>query len=559
MFRFLPGYSRIQSRLSALLDQPLWGSRHRVPVMGSFGLMPTRGQSIFIAYIVVINVLLLCLPLRTIQPNVRMESHHMQQVQMIGDRAGVLAFALYVALFLFSSRNNVLLYITNWSHSTFLLLHRWVAYACLFQTVMHSILLLHYFVKRQDHAAESQMPYWYWGIIATLATCLMWPLSILPVRQRMYEAFLAVHQLLAALVLITGFLHIWYLFEWDWGYEIWIYIVGGIWFCDRLLRLLRMAKNGKRTARVTVVDPGSDLLRVEIDGTVADGHVYLYFPSLSWRVWESHPFSVLSSHAGGFARNESTQTRGRVVQVQPDVEKSGIPSEQNVAQRSNSSLSAEREHHATTEASGPRAVLLVRPQTGTTKALLEQTRAAGGEFCLSVLVESSYHANPSARELNRCSTLVGIAGGVGITAVLPMARSFSGSKRRIWWGAKHDDIIRAIQPETRQLSPVLELETVVGARLPIVDIIRDELSREDEKGNIGVIVCGPATMADDVRKAVGNSCSPPRRKGESSSWMRLLVSKRMKSRSLQIILEFQRQISATVFCTLRDRAHACVY
>lgn len=471
--------------------------------MKNSGLMPTRGQSLFIAYIIIINVLLLCLPLRTIQPNVRMESHHMQQVQMIGDRAGVLAFALYVALFLFSSRNNILLWITNWSHGTFLMLHRWIAYACLFQTVMHSILLLHYFVKWQDHTAESQLPYWYWGIIATLATCLMWPLSILPVRQKMYEVFLAVHQLLAALVLITGFLHIWYLYDWDWGYEIWIYIAGGLWFCDRLLRLLRLASNGKRTATVTVIDAESDLLRVEIDGVVADGHVYLYFPSLSWRVWESHPFSILSSHAGENVRGEVDRNQGAVPNAETDAEKKGVSPDPNIVQRSNSSSSNEAANNLITQTSGPRAVVLVRPQTGTTKALLERTRAAGGKLSLSVLIESSYHANPSARELAHCSTLIGIAGGVGITAVLPMARAFGGLRSRVWWGAKHDDIIRAIQPEVRQLGPSVELETVVGSRLPVSDILRDELLRDDEKGNVGIVVCGPASMADDVRRAVG--------------------------------------------------------
>lgn len=503
MFRFLPGYPHWQSRLNAFLDQPLWGRKHRAPVMGNFGLMPTRGQSIFIAYIIIINVVLLCLPLRTLQPNVRMESHHMQQVQMIGDRAGVLAFALYVALFLFSSRNNVLLWVTNWSHSTFLILHRWIAYACIFQTVMHSILLLHYFVKWQDHAAESQLPYWYWGIIATLATCIMWPLAVLPIRQKMYEVFLAVHQLLAALVLITGFLHIWYLYEWDWGYEIWIYVAGAIWFLDRLLRGLRMASNGKRLATVTMIDQESDLLRVEIDGIVADGHVYLYFPSLSWRVWESHPFSILSSHAGGNFRPALTSNSGAVADAKAGVAEKGVSNRPNVVQRSNSSSSAEATAGTTLQATGPRAVVLVRPQTGTTKALIERTQAAGGKIQLPVLIESSYHANPIARELAHCSTFIGIAGGVGITAVLPMARAFGGSRSRIWWGAKHDDIIRAIQPEVAQLSPLIELETVVGSRIPVSDVLKDELLREDEKGSVGVVVCGPASMADDVRRTVG--------------------------------------------------------
>lgn len=469
--------------------------------MGNMGIMPTRAQSLYIGYMLIINVVLMVQPARTLQPNFRLESHHMQRVQMLGDRAGVLAFCLFLALFLFSSRNNILIWITNWSHSTFLLLHRWVAYICIYQTVMHSILLLHYFVKWGDHAAESQLPYWYWGIIATLAICLMWPLAILPIRQKMYEVFLATHQILAALVLIASFLHIWYLFTWDWGYEIWVYIPGGIWFLDRALRIARIASNGRRTAVVTTVDEESDLLRVEIDGLVAEGHVYLYFPSLGWRFWENHPFSVLSTFTGSASQTVvSSVTEKAIASSKLDTEKA---TDLEISQNTAGSSSSDNEGEPELLGLKPRVTLLIRPQTGTTKSLLAQTRAAGGKISIPVYIESSYHANPATRELTHCSTLIGIAGGVGITAVLPIARTFGGLRSRIWWGAKHNDIVRAVQPELKQLRASIEVETTIGTRLPVMDIIRDELMREDEKGNLGVVVCGPPSMADDVRQAIG--------------------------------------------------------
>lgn len=507
LFRFLPGYSRLTSRLNAILDQPLIGHRHRVPVRGNLGLMPTRAQSLYIGYMLIINVVLMCLPARTLQPNSRMESHHMQRVGMLGDRAGVLAFCLYIALYLFSARNNILIWVTGWSHGTFLLLHRWVAYICVYQTVMHSILMLAYFVIWADHSAESQLPYWYWGIIATLATCIMWPLSVLPVRQKMYEVFLATHQILAALVLIGGFLHIWYLFEWNWGYEIWIYVPGAIWFLERCLRLFRIASNGKRTAVLTTIDEESDLLRVEIDGLVAEGHVYLYFPTLSWRFWENHPFSVLSTFAGGASRvgNVSTVNEKTASASSLDAEKAPAATTRDLNQASPSSASSDNENEAAvpTTLLTPRATLLIRPQTGTTKALLAKTRAAGGRLSIPVLIESSYHANPSLHKLSHCSTLVGIAGGVGITAIIPIARTFGGLRSRLFWGAKHDDIVRAIQPELQQLSTSVAVETTIGTRLSVTEILREELLRDDEKGDLGVVVCGPGSMADEVRQVVG--------------------------------------------------------
>ncbi|VUC30102.1 unnamed protein product [Clonostachys rosea] len=495
--RFIPGYAKLTSRISAMLDKPLWGHRHRVPVYGNFGHMPTRGQSIFIAYIIIINVILLCLPLRTLQPNVRMESHHMQHVQVVGDRAGVLGFCLYIALFLFSSRNNILLWVTDWSHSTYLLLHRWVAYVCIFQTVVHSILLLHYFVGWQDHATESKLPYWYWGIIATLATCLMYPLSLLSLRQKMYEVFLAIHQILAALILIAAFLHIWYLYSYNWGYEIWIYVAGVIWFMDKALRVVRIAANGFRTATVTSVDESSDLLRIEIDDVVVEGHVYLYFPSLSWRVWENHPFSVLSSFA---------ELKSQGADTILDTGRDGEKETRNTVTPLDVGGSSPSEEHQTTSSvpirAHPKAVLLIRAQAGTTASLLSLVRAQKGSLSIRVLVESSYRATPSTRNLKGCSSLVGIAGGVGITAVLPIASRFDGISSRVFWGVKHDDILRSIKPEIEQYKSKVELHTTIGTRMHLGEILQAELLREDVKGNLGIAVCGPPAMSDDVRKVV---------------------------------------------------------
>lgn len=529
ILRFLPAHP-VTSRVSVWLDQPFWGHRHRVPVAGNIGIMPTRGQALFIAYILIINIFLAIFPLHLVQPNYMAPSREHQIIFIIGDRTGVLAMADFVALFLFASRNNILLWITNWSHSTFLLLHRWVAYACIMQTVMHSILMLVLYDRfHGTHASESKLDYWVWGIVATLALVLMWPAALLPVRQKMYQLFLSTHQLLAALGLIATFLHIWYLFEYNWGYEIWVYIAGGIWFLDRALRILRIAANGIRTATVTPVGQDGEYLRVDIEGVAADGHAYLYFPTLSWKVWEAHPFSVVSSFTGSSAASPSApglllhadegDKETTAASSSTDVEKSAGQT----TQRTSSSASLPKDAvqgtttttvaatttptETKTAAQGPirpRATLLVRSLSGATKLLA--AKAAGGPISLPVLVESSYDANPSVRKLDRCASLVCVAGGVGITAVLPIARRFSGLRTRLCWGMRTDDLMGAAAPELERLAsdrPGVAVETSVGARLPIAEILRAELLREDEVGDIGIVVCGPPGMADECRRVIG--------------------------------------------------------
>ncbi|KAK2763915.1 hypothetical protein FQN54_009534 [Arachnomyces sp. PD_36] len=516
--RFLPGHSGFTSRLNVILSQPLWGHNCRTPAFANTGIMPTRGQGLFIAYIFLVNIFLMIYPHNLLQPNFMSESDHAQLTQMVGDRAGVLAFANFVALFLFSSRNNLLLWVTNWSRSTYLLLHRWVGYACIGQTVLHSILMLYWYDHWADDIVESKLPYWFWGVIATLAICLMLPLAMLPIRQRAYEVFLILHQLFSALTLIGSFLHIWYLYQYLWGYEIWIYIAEGIWFLDRAMRIVRVVCNGKRTATFSAVDASGDYLRVDIEGVVADGHVYLYFPNLSWRVWESHPFSIMAS----FASSSSPPDESKAVESDPEkgtksvdiTTEKDVPSQNDLSpQTSSNSL-----HGGPVR---PRSTLILRPQSGTTKDIAARTLASGGTVSLPVLIESSYHASPSARELSHCSTLLCIAGGVGITGVLGFAHKFAGPRGRLCWSVRTQALARAVESEIKQLGPQVTVETTVGARLPLGQIIREELGRDDDKGILGISVCGPPGMADEVRGLVGQLAGSRRGvvfKDEAFSW-----------------------------------------
>lgn len=501
---------RFISRIANSLDQPLIGNSHRTPYFRS-GTMPTRAQSLFFAYLVIINIILMCLPLRLLQPNARLPSTYQNMLQVISDRAGVLAAANLVPLLLTSSRNNLLLWLTNWSHTTFLLVHRWLGYIVILQTVVHSVGLLHYYLLYSDHTAESQLPYWYWGIISTLAICLVWPLSVLPVRQQAYEIFLISHQILAALALVAYFLHIWYLFQYNWGYEIWVYIAGAIWFLDRLFRIIRIARHGTRTAYITAVAPDSELLKVEIPGIYAEGHAYLYFPSLSWRFWENHPFSVLSSFSSESVSDsaplaENTSESSRADEKSATTNTAPIPTHNGTA---NDISPARVPAHP---APVPKTTFLLRPQTGLTLNLLHRTRANNGSLSLPVWIESSYHAQ-SIHRLNQCSTLICIAGGVGITAILPILRSYAGSGReaRLYWAVKHNDTVDALGNDIRALERGgVRVEIKIGDRFDVHGIIGDEVLNGKDAirghgvaGDVGIAVCGPPGMADDVRCAIG--------------------------------------------------------
>ncbi|RXW15554.1 hypothetical protein EST38_g10302 [Candolleomyces aberdarensis] len=506
LFRFLPIHPLWYSRLVAILEKPLVGHRHRSPMVANLGIMPTRGQTLYIAYLVLTQIFLAIFPLVFLFPNSIAPTRQKHFFVLIGNRTGALAMADFVALFLFSSRNNILLWITNWSHSTFLLLHRWIGYCLIFQVSIHSAIYLA--VYYADHATESQQPYWIWGVVGTLAFVVLWPASILPVRQKAYEIFLISHQILAALGLIATFFHIYELFTYNWGYEIWVYIGGAIWFLDRFLRLLRMVATGYRTAVVTTVDPDSEYLKVEIDGIVAHGHVYLYFPTLTWRVWENHPYSVLSTFTSATHSSKAAAIEGH-----GDPEKT-------------SSSGSSSELSSSSAPGRPKITILLRPMNGLTRVLATRL---GQQKLLSipVIVEGPYHANPAIRNLASCSTLLCIAGGVGITPVIPIIKSFEGVKTRLAWGVRTEWLLRAVDDEIKDLvKRGARVETKISGdangRFNVGDIVREELLQSEDEGDLGVVVCGPNGMADEVRMVIAE-LGPKAKRGvvfidEAFSW-----------------------------------------
>ena len=236
--RFVPALTRATSWAwinSMMIYPPAWGKKHRQATAHAVGggFMPTRGQSLYIFAAMALNLIFLIAPYHTLQPQSTFATIREQELSTIGCRAGVMAMGNVVVLTVFAGRNSPLLALTGWNYDTYLLFHRMFGYLAIFHTVLHSILLLAYYNIFGGYQEESVKPYWIWGVVGTLAFVVIWPASILPVRQKAYELFLISHQVLAAIALIGTFFHIYKLFKYNWGYEIWVYIGGVIWFLDR--------------------------------------------------------------------------------------------------------------------------------------------------------------------------------------------------------------------------------------------------------------------------------------------------------------------------------------
>ncbi|KAH6685400.1 ferric reductase like transmembrane component-domain-containing protein [Plectosphaerella plurivora] len=495
--RFIPA-SRSWSYIQSVFVHPAtWGRRHREPVAAA--VIPNRGQTLYILLISFLNLILWLAPYVIHQPQASFASLGMQTLSIVGNRAGVMAMGNVVALFLFAGRNNILLHFTDWSHATYLLLHRWLGYWAVFHTIVHSFMLLANYVIQGSYEAELKRLYWIWGIVGTVAVSAMIPSSLLWVRQRFYEFFLASHVVLSLLFIIGYYYHIWYVYTYNWGYEIWIFVAGGIWGIERVVRLARMARHGVKTAIISVVD--DEYLRIEIQGNRLEGGVaYLCFPGLSWRFWETHPFSVAhSGPAGGSALPVPTAASNEKVAV------ASATGETDPEVASNESAPPSPATAGTTT-SGDSTIFFARVRDGITKQLAALVHSADGTSStarLRVVIEGPYHHSGSvASQLAKCPDVICIAGGVGITACLPYLRqSKAASSTKLFWSSRSSGLETALGPALAALPSELQIETVVGRRLELDTILSSALLGKGE-GAVAIIVCGPPAMADEVRHKI---------------------------------------------------------
>ncbi|KFA51589.1 hypothetical protein S40293_03931 [Stachybotrys chartarum IBT 40293] len=218
-----------------------------------------------------------------------------------------------------------------------------------------------------------------------------------------------------------------------------------------------------------------------------DTHAYAYFPKLSWRVWENHPFSVVRTSLIRRAQ------RGKPGEPTESTESSEVSS---YSGKSSDSQAEKGVDVTVRPAGGPAPIttttgltLYVKKSKGMTKYFQQAEK-------LTTLIEGPY-SDRSHDDLMLCDKLVCFGGGVGITGVLPLTAAHSNAK--VYWNMKESD--SALAADLTAVTDSLdESEVRVGQRFDVHDVLDMESSGRYEK--IGVVVCGPCALCDDVRATV---------------------------------------------------------
>ncbi|KAF2434293.1 hypothetical protein EJ08DRAFT_668513 [Tothia fuscella] len=440
--------------------------------------------STYIGGFTILNIILSCIGYQLLLPLKHLwgYDHRGEILAYVGYRTGEFAFALLPLTILFAGRNNILLWLTNWSHSTFLLLHRWVARLCALHTILHSIFLWAARVQTGTYKVDVKLAYWKWGIVGTVFVCLMLIFSLLWMRRWSYEIFLISHIIMAIFTTVGSWYHLMYRFGKTGSHEYWLYAAFVVWAFDRLARVFRIINNGAH--RATVTELGASHVRIDIPHVRFSGkpgyHGYVYLPTVNpLRPCENPPFSV---NATALLRSGKHSVPSRNSSLQNDYSKPEIGDTKNGAKIQEAPLG-----NGLTTTAG--VTLYVRKSSGLTRHLQKHES-------LLTLLDGPYRNNRPEAVLS-CDRLVLIGGGIGITGLLAFFQAHVNVK--LAWSVKATD--QAIVTDlSNVLDVVADKEIRVGERLDVGALLGREAASGYEK--VGVVVCWPGGLSDEVRAVV---------------------------------------------------------
>ncbi|PIA94130.1 Ferric reductase transmembrane component 4 [Cercospora beticola] len=484
LLHFLPCTTNLLDKFKPYIVYPsLIGTYRMRSLPWLLGNAPTAGQALWIFMFFAINLVLSCVNYRTM-PEGTMPWGFTKREELlayIGYRTGHFGYMLLPLVILFSSRNNVLLWVTSWSYETYLLLHRWVARLFTLYAIIHSVTLLGTYTGSGSYPTASKEPYWLWGIVATVLSCAMLVFSMLWFRQKSYELFLIGHIVMAVFVLAGCWYHV--ILKWGYNfYDNWLYAAMAVWGFDRLMRLLRLLKNGVKHATVTEIDKNH--VRIDIPDIHWDRQpgsiAFAYFPQLNkLRPWENHPFSVNAT--------SSFQTRDHAIVS------SGISSDGN---SSSSARGTDEEKTIGVTVSSSYAPPPAAGLTFIVKKRAGLTQYLKSHASLLTLIDGPYPRKIDGAVLAADHLLL-VGGGIGITGLVAWIHAHPNLK--LAWSVRSED-----QPLVSELDAVLEgvadKQVLVGERIDVARLLKSTAAKGYSK--VGVVVCGPAGMCDDVRSKV---------------------------------------------------------
>ncbi|KAL1988613.1 hypothetical protein VTN96DRAFT_9008 [Rasamsonia emersonii] len=428
----------------------------------------------------------------------------------IATRSGWMALGLLPFVLALSAKANLISAATGISYEKLQIFHHWTSYAMFVLALVHTFPFIVHHIGKGDMVMQWKTQVTYWtGVAAIIPQAYLTFMSLPWIRNRYYEFFKATH-ILAAVVFVVFFF-----FHCDFRLTSWDYFIatGSIYFFSLFYSVVRTHLfHGLHTATLTLLPCG--LLEVRIRTIISwtpGQHVFIRFLTLGIHSLTAHPFTISSAVH--------------------ETEKCGHPSEM---------------------------TFYIKPRAGIT-ARLAKLAEARPNISVRVLLDGPY-GGVNTDAVRRVDTLLVVAGGSGasfslgiVDDALRRCHIYQKTGQRIqivyasrqravaeWYAREMESLLSSSdsaseddeEKENKNVSasiyitcnesespsesdstaektiptkqtPTSENNTIQiykGQGRPNLQAIISSCSARCK--NIGVVVCGPVAMIQDVRDAV---------------------------------------------------------
>lgn len=331
---------------------------------------PTRANALVMTIFVIITMIFCGIAYNITLPHPYMPSRWYANLYVVSYRTDLMAMALFPLIYFFGIRNNPFMYLTGLSFTTFTYYHRWCAYICTVLAFIHSIIWTSYATNGHFYTEMTEDNYWRWGIVATTLLFLLIFQAEKTIRNLMYEVFLIIHQLFSIIFIVAMYHHVA-----RFGWIGWVWSMAGIYGFDHLIRIIRIVLHGG-IIKARIEDSGNGVMKIIIDRPKilqyqTGNYAFIYFLNSGKDIfycYQSHPFTVLNNP-----------------EEDPDDPKT--------------------------------LVFHIKAHKGVTRVMLRKLLAScQGSIDVRVMLEGPY-GSQVPQLVKPESNIVGIAGGLGITAV----------------------------------------------------------------------------------------------------------------------------------------------
>ncbi|KAL3231382.1 hypothetical protein RNJ44_00417 [Nakaseomyces bracarensis] len=260
-------------------------------------LLPTRLESLILLGYFLLHMILIATDYVIDPNNVLFKSKNLQLVRYLADRTGILAFAQFPIIIIFSTRNNVLEYLTGMHYSSFIAFHKWIGRFMTIDAILHSLFYTAYSLCYHTFESSRKQAYWQFGFIALVVTLILCIFSLGYMRVYFYETFLYLHIFLAFLLFVCCWKHVEKI---GWGQ--WLCFAIFFWIVEKCTRVYKILRFGFPESKVKIyfdelgnpeylklIVPKGKARKNWVAKPGQYGFVYFMTPL---HFWQSHPFTI---------------------------------------------------------------------------------------------------------------------------------------------------------------------------------------------------------------------------------------------------------------------------